>query len=100
MRLWIDDLRPAPDGWLVARSSSEAIAVLGQFKDHPDALNEVSFDHDLGGDDTSRRVMTWMVENDVWPTEMVFVHTANPVGRQWLLGTARRYAPGWVDVRA
>lgn len=98
MRLWIDDLREDPDtkwrgiytepeGWLWVKTSAEAIAAL---REEP-RFAEVAFDHDLGGDDTTRRVMLWMIENNVWP-ERISVHTANPVGREWLVGMAKRYA--------
>ncbi|GAA3880826.1 hypothetical protein GCM10022243_51800 [Saccharothrix violaceirubra] len=87
-RLWVDDLRPAPDGWLWAKTSAEAVRV---FEDGP--VDAVSFDHDLGGDDTTRPVVLWLCERDVWPP-VVHVHTANPVGRDWLVGMSRRYGPG------
>lgn len=86
--LWIDDLRPAPSGWVWVKSSTEAIGVLTV-----SAFDAVSLDHDLGGDDTTRPVVLWFCENDLWP-ERVHVHTANPVGREWLTGMAERYGPG------
>ncbi|KQO98213.1 cyclic-phosphate processing receiver domain-containing protein [Leifsonia sp. Leaf264] len=96
MKLWIDDLRPAPPGdWVIARTSAEALAVLEEHAGKP--IEEISFDHDLGGDDTTRRVLMWMIENDVW-SSTVYIHTANPIGRNYLAGTARRYAPDWVKV--
>lgn len=90
MDLWIDDLRTPPDGWAWAwaKSSAEAIEMLTASD-----FRAVSFDHDLGGDDTSRRVVLWLCENERWP-RVVHVHTANPVGREWLAGMAERYGPG------
>jgi len=97
MKLWIDDERVMPAEYThMAMSSAQAIHLLEQTDD----LELVSFDHDLGGlhgDDTSRAVLTWMIEHNIWPREIRF-HTANPVGRDWLEGTARRYAPDWVHV--
>lgn len=90
MKLWIDDLRTAPEGWLWAVNSKEAIACLSQ--DEFD-FTEISFDHDLGGDDTVRPVILWLCENDCWPA-IVRVHTANPVGRDWIVGMCNRYGPG------
>lgn len=87
-RLWVDDLRAPPAGWVWARSSSEAIGML-----KVSAFDAVSLDHDLGGDDTSRRIVLWFCEHDLWP-EHVYIHTANPVGREWLEGMAVRYGPG------
>ncbi|WP_158264213.1 cyclic-phosphate processing receiver domain-containing protein [Amycolatopsis sp. CA-126428] len=45
------------------------------------------------GDDTTRPVVLWLCEHDRRPAE-VRVHTANPAGREWLTGMARRYGPG------
>lgn len=94
-RLWIDDERPTPDGFSwTAKTSEEAISSL-MFASW--TWDEVSFDHDLGGDDTTRAVMLWMIENDAWP-RAITIHTGNPVGREWLLGMANRYAPAEVEI--
>lgn len=94
MRLWVDDLRTPPDDgemWTWALSSKEAIQQLALFRNE---VIEISFDHDLGGDDTTRRVVLWICETDYpWPP-VVRVHTANPVGREWLVGMINRYGPG------
>lgn len=42
MRLWVDDIRPAPEGWVRARSVTEAIRLLAT-----QAFEEVSLDHDI-----------------------------------------------------
>jgi hypothetical protein len=88
-RLWIDDLREPGPGWVWVKTSADALAFLREFEG---TLDEISFDHDLGGEDTTRPVMMWIAEYNEWPWS-VFVHTANPVGRDWLVGTARTYGP-------
>lgn len=88
MKLWVDDLRPAPNGWYWAETSADALEWLSRFD-----CDEISFDHDLGGDDTTRPVVLWMAEHNDWPT-VCRVHTANPVGREWLVGMINRYGPG------
>lgn len=93
MKIWVDDLRPAPDGWFWATSSESALAVLRYFLGYRNDVQALSLDHDLGGDDTTRPVVLWMAENNVWP-DKVYVHTANPVGREWLVGMINRYGPG------
>ena len=93
MRVWLDDLREAPSGWLWLTSSRSAINWLEWAKAmnvHPKVW---SFDHDLGGSDTSRVVVLWMCENNWWP-EACYIHSANPVGREWLAGMITRYGPG------
>lgn len=90
MRLWVDDLREPPDDtWSWAKTSLVAIEML---KLSGDGVSEMSLDHDLGGEDTTRPVVLWMCENGSWP-DHVYVHTANPVGREWLEGMIRRYMP-------
>jgi len=91
MKLWVDDLRPPPpewddDEWDWAKTSAIAIGCLMS-----DVYDEMSLDHDLGGDDTTRPIVLWLCENSwCWP-ERVVVHSANPVGREWLEGMIARY---------
>jgi len=99
IRIWLDDLRTPPVGWVWVKDSASAIETLAEFQKLGTDYEVISFDHDLGGDDTSRRVMMWIIENEFFPTSEVFVHTANPVGRTWLVGTAERYMPDHVRVR-
>jgi hypothetical protein len=89
-KLWVDDLREPPDGsWAVARTSAAAIERLAA-----GGYDVLSLDHDLGGDDTTRPVVLWLCEHaERWPGD-VRVHTANPVGRTWLLGMIERYGAG------
>lgn len=109
MRLWIDDLRTPPDqSWVWLKTSRDALtylrALYGSLVGAPgysatdEELETVSFDHDLGGDDTTRPVILWMAEFDFWPN-MVQIHTQNPVGREFLVGITERYAPWGVEIR-
>lgn len=94
MKIWLDDERRKPDSsWSHSRSSAEAIHALDIYRQMKMKVEAISFDHDLGGDDTSRKVILWMCEHDYWP-EVVYVHTANPVGREWIVGMCERYGPG------
>lgn len=89
--LWIDDLRTPPEGWVWAKTSAEAIELLSA---QDERFDFISFDHDLGGDDTSRKVVLWLCENtSKWPQEAA-VHSRNPVGKDWLLGMIERYGEG------
>jgi hypothetical protein len=96
IRLWIDDLRPAPDAsWTIARSSAAAIGILSSGR-----VVRVSFDHDLGGSDTAMRVIEWLEvrceQDPTFPLPAATVHSANPVGaarlRDALAAIARRRA--------
>jgi len=93
MKLFIDDIRESPSGWFVARTSSAAI----EFMKRNGCPREISFDHDLGGDDTAMRVVRWMIEHDLdnpgfIPSSFSFnVHSANPVGRANIEAALNRY---------
>jgi len=89
--LWLDDVRPAPEGWVHARSVNGAIALLRVHR-----VSEASLDHDLGdyaadGGDGVRLVL-WMAEHGVWPAQ-VRVHSLNPVGRANMEALITRYKP-------
>jgi hypothetical protein len=43
MNLWVDDAKPAPEGWAVARTYDDAYRLLRDY-----SYAEVAFDHDLG----------------------------------------------------
>jgi hypothetical protein len=92
VKLWVDDLRPAPPGWTWALTSEQALALLEEHTPRDD-IDEISLDHDLSGEDTTRTLVRWMAANDVWPA-VLRVHTANGVGREWLEGMINRYGPG------
>lgn len=80
VRLWIDDMRWPPDGWIWAKNSAEAIFCFRNF-----VVLECSFDHDLGGDDTSMVIIDWLdhqVSANVMNLPEWSVHSSNPVGRQ------------------
>jgi hypothetical protein len=88
-RLWVDDVRrPPSDEWVWVKHVDDAIEQLQAGHWH-----NMSLDHDLGGDETSRQIVLWLCENpEYWPTTVV-VHSANPVGKEWLEGTIERYKP-------
>lgn len=92
MKLWVDDLRNPGDGWYWAKDSFTALLELDAARDAGYEIEWMSLDHDLGGDDTSRRIVHWMIENDFWP-KRVTVHSANPPGVYWLESMIERYKP-------
>lgn len=84
MRLYIDDIR-TPKGNFdnIARSSNETIELMKTVG----CPQYISFDHDLGGDDTSMIIIKWMIELDLDKDGLFIpnnfewnVHSANPVG--------------------
>jgi len=74
--MWLDDMRPAPRGWTRAHDADQAKQLLMSGD-----VVESSLDHDLGlGEPDGTDLVTWMIENDVWPPVRPCVHSANPAG--------------------
>ena len=86
MKLWLDDIREAPEGWKWVKCAEAAIQALKTGN-----VTEVSLDHDLSFNDytgkisqgnlTGYDVVLWMEMYNVWPKKIT-VHSMNPVGRQ------------------
>jgi len=91
MKLWLDDMRPEPEGWTRARSVYEAIELITSGVE----IEFASLDHDLGyfaGDGGNGVKLTdWMAEFDGFPTRGLRVHSSNPIGVQQMLATVDRY---------
>jgi hypothetical protein len=81
MKIYLDDERPAPVGWVLARWPEEVIEHL-----EAGGVEEVSLDHDLGDDErgTGYDVILW-IEDAVATTDFaapaIHVHSANASAR-------------------
>lgn len=86
MRLWIDDVRQPPhvDGerpWVWVKTSEDAIAIISDCW-----VSEISFDHDLGGDDCGYKVAEFIESTAEWALPIKWhVHSQNPVGRDRII---------------
>jgi hypothetical protein len=89
MKVFLDDVRPTPEGWVRAYTPEEVIALLRTGR-----VEELSLDFDLGfrGEEewrTGEVVLKW-IEERVFRGEADFelpeitIHSSNPVGRQRL----------------
>lgn len=101
-KLWVDDERSAPDEtWLVAKTSKEANSflylILSGCAEGEDRFEEISLDHDLGGDDNGFIVLDRMIELGFWP-DVLTIHTANPPARKRMLSAANAEAPESVEI--
>lgn len=122
MKLWLDDERPAPEGWYWVKTAAAAVACLLDQADDP--ITHMSFDHDLADvhyaywhvghnfsklprdhplrveareetakEKTGYDVLLWMAEHNVWPTEACYVHTHNSAAQDRMVGIINRYGP-------
>ena len=82
MKVYLDDIRPAPDGWLRVYWPDEAIELL-----KTGDVAEISLDHDLGDDDrgTGYDVLLWLEEAVMtrgFNAPTINLHSANTSARQ------------------
>ena len=90
MKLWLDDIREPPgQEWTWVKTVEEAKEIL-----RSQEVSEASLDHDLGEDEPEgRKLVLWMAENDVWPSEELVIHSGNVVGVEYMTGVVERYGP-------
>jgi hypothetical protein len=96
MRVYLDDTREAPEGWIRTQTPEEVIALLQTGK-----VEAISLDHDLGvateeRERTGYEVLRWLEEQvatGAWsfPVPEIRVHSANPVGWQRWNGRSPRF---------
>ena len=83
MRVFLDDERPAPPGWVAARWLQDVVALL-----ETGLVVELSLDHDLGDDErgTGYDVLLWIEQavsaRGFVPPARIVVHSANPPARE------------------
>ncbi|MCR5889602.1 hypothetical protein LRS06_17850 [Hymenobacter sp. J193] len=94
-KLYLDDLRtPRGSGWTVVRSFKEFVATIEQ----QGIPTEISFDHDLGWDETRNcerkrgyDCAKWLVEQELL-VPSINVHSANPIGAANIRALLENYA--------
>lgn len=92
MKLYVDDVREAPEGWVLARDYRHSVLMFQMM-----TVDELSLDHDLGGELDGYDIAQWIVEYGIWPRH-IYCHSMNPVGRENILALLERYAPNSVTV--
>ena len=122
MKLWIDDVRPAPDGYDWAKSVDEAKEIILEAEDVVDSINHmettlynlptwnncmlrkrytielIDIDHDAGnyaeyGGDYIK-LLDWLEETG--RNYPIRIHSMNPVGRENMRAIIRKN--GWTEV--
>jgi hypothetical protein len=81
MKVYLDDVRPAPSGWILTTTVEETIKLLSTSK-----VVELSLDHDLGIKHTGYDVLLW-IETKIsidpnFKPPIIHLHTQNPVGKK------------------
>ena len=107
MKLWIDDVRPAPEGYIWITTVNEAKMVIiccNRMHDivHTEGLPEIEIidmDHDAGdcacfGGDYIR-LLDWLEENNY--NHPIRIHSQNPVGVANMRAIIEKN--GWKEIR-
>ena len=100
LRVWLDDIRPAPAGYEHVYTVEEIIKLLETGK-----VERVSLDHDLGDDrliGTGTDVANWIEEHAFLgdlPRLEWNVHSANPVGAKRMEQALRNADKFWANPR-
>lgn len=103
MKLWIDDVRPAPDGYIWVKSVNEAkseiIGVdISNFNNITNYIELIDIDHDAGdyasdGGDYIK-LLDWLEETG--RNYPIHIHSMNPVGVENMRRIIQRN--GWKEV--
>ena len=93
MKIWLDDVRPAPSGFELALSVNQAKALVLKAEEKGVKIELIDCDHDLGdyyldgGDGI--KLLDWLCERGTFYP--IALHTANPVGRDNMQRLINRY---------
>lgn len=84
MKLWLDDIRPAPEGWKWAKTCADAFNIIYVFLgESNEEWTDLALDHDLGEQhEDAIEFVKWLDTHNLWPTNRPTIHSMNPVGRK------------------
>ena len=93
MKVWLDDERAVPNGYIGAKSVNQAKHLIECAEKNNEPIELLDLDHDLGsyasdGGDAIK-LMDWLVERGTFYS--IAIHTANPVGRENMFRMYKRY---------
>ena len=108
MKIWVDDVRPAPDGYVWCTTTNEAkhiiTSVMAMYiishRAYLPSITILDLDHDAGdmakyGGDYIE-ILNWMEKQDYSVAIPIRLHTMNPVGRENMRRIIRKN--GWTEV--
>ena len=97
MKLWIDDVRPAPYGYVWVKTINDAILQIEMHEQNNVPFLLISLDHDAGdyGSPDYIKLLDWLEETGRnYPTH---IHSINPAGVENMRRIIERN--GWTEVR-
>lgn len=93
MKIWVDDIRPIPEGYVGTKSVNETIQLIIEAENKGQIIELIDLDHDLGcyaadGGDAIK-ILDFLAERETYYP--IRIHTANPVGRANMERVIQRY---------
>jgi len=93
INVYLDDFRPCPKGFVLARNVEECLALLSNCK-----VNILSLDHDLGfGEPTGYDLVKKMVQHGYYANE-IYLHTSSASGRMNMYQLLQKHKPEHVSI--
>ncbi len=83
VRIWVDDVRPAPEGYIWCRSVAQTCEKISALRKGGRAIELLDLDHDAGdfacdGGDYIK-ILDWLEEMNIHDIS-IRIHSMNPVG--------------------
>lgn len=99
MKLWIDDIRSAPEGYVWCMSVGIAKSMIIWYECENESIDLIDIDHDAGdytydGGDYIK-ILDWLEETG--RNYPIRIHSANPVGVENMRRIIKRN--GWIEVK-
>lgn len=93
MKLFLDDRRPCPAGYRLARSAKECIALL-----QTNEITVLSLDYNLGiGQPKGYTVAKYIAVNAVYPPKII-IHSNDRSGRMRMYRLLRKHMPNQASI--
>lgn len=93
VKIYVDDMRPAPEGWTLCRDYKEMVRTLDALERQCVPVTHVSLDHDLHPEHYGVPQEVWRMDHSP-----VWTGTGVPTGRDCCLHILRLVADGSLDM--
>ena len=98
MKLWLDDVRPAPNGWDWHLHVDAMIDDMRCLFVKGAEIEMISLDNDLGEyEKEGYKVLDWLESLQIPITFGIHIHSANPVARERMRAIIERN--GWREIK-